>query len=129
MGDLARRAVERVLWRAGVTGDACARVAAELDAALESEGFSVLRLPPHKVDERLRCPVCGRLALTVPPYADYAGTVPLGAVPPYENVLGKPSYEVCSVCDFEFGNDDNPGTAPPQSFEDYRREREQQGNR
>ena len=75
--------------------------------------------------ERLRCPVCGEVSLSVPPYADYDGTVPSGAHPPYEDALGAPSYEVCPVCEFEFGNDDNPGTAAPQSFEDYRREWEQ----
>lgn len=80
-------------------------------------------LPP--TDERLRCPVCGEASLSVPPYADYTGTVPEGARPPYEAVLGRPSYEVCPVCEFEFGNDDNPGTAPPDSFDDYRREWEQ----
>jgi hypothetical protein len=29
---------------------------------------------------------------------------------------------VCACCGFEFGNDDNPGTAPPMTFEQYRRE-------
>jgi len=42
--------------------------------------------------------------------------------PPYEDLLGSPSYEVCPNCGFEFGNDDNPGTAAPSSFEDYRAE-------
>jgi len=42
--------------------------------------------------------------------------------PPYEELLGKPSYEVCPRCGFEFGNDDNPGTAAPMSFEQYREE-------
>ena len=41
--------------------------------------------------------------------------------------LGRPSYEVCPRCGFEFGNDDNPGTAPPASFEQYRREWEAEG--
>lgn len=41
--------------------------------------------------------------------------------PPYESTLGKPSYEVYPNCGFEFGNDDNPGTARPDSFEQYRR--------
>jgi hypothetical protein len=41
--------------------------------------------------------------------------------PPYEDVLGRPSYEVCPQCEFEFGNDDNPGTGHPVSFEEYRR--------
>jgi hypothetical protein len=42
--------------------------------------------------------------------------------PPYEDLLGSPSYEVCPNCGFEFGNDDKPGTAAPSSFEDYRAE-------
>jgi hypothetical protein len=41
-------------------------------------------------------------------------------IPPYAEQLGAPSYEVCPSCGFEFGNDDNPGTAPPSSFEEYR---------
>lgn len=40
--------------------------------------------------------------------------------PPYGNQLGRPSYEVCIRCAFEFGNDDDPGTAPGVSFEEYR---------
>jgi hypothetical protein len=43
-------------------------------------------------------------------------------VPPYEALLGRPSYEVCPSCGFEFGNDDNPGIGEPDSFESYRRE-------
>lgn len=72
-------------------------------------------------DPSLRCPVCGS-PLTVRPYADYTGTLPAGATPPYEDLLGQPSYEVCPTCEYEFGNDDNPGTAPPVSFEQYREE-------
>jgi hypothetical protein len=34
---------------------------------------------------------------------------------------------VCPRCGFEFGNDDNPGTAPPVSFEQYRLDWEQEG--
>jgi hypothetical protein len=30
-----------------------------------------------------------------------------------------PSYEVCPCCGFEFGNDDEPGTAPPITFEQF----------
>lgn len=44
----------------------------------------------------------------------------MALVPPYEDQLGRPSYEVCPCCGFEFGNDDNPGTAPPRSFSAYR---------
>jgi hypothetical protein len=49
--------------------------------------------------------------------------------PPYEELLGPPSYEVCLNCGFEFGNDDNPGTAEPLSFEYYRAEWEAGGRR
>jgi hypothetical protein len=34
---------------------------------------------------------------------------------------------VCPRCGFEFGNDDNPGTAEPLSFESYRAEWERNG--
>lgn len=73
------------------------------------------------MDPSRRCPVCGS-GLTDKPYADFDGTVPPGATPPYEDFLGKPSYEVCPGCEFEFGNDDNPGTAAPDSFDQYRDE-------
>lgn len=78
-------------------------------------------------DERLRCPVCGAAELSQPPYEDYPGSVPPGASPPYEDLWGRPSYEVCPSCGFEFGNDDNPGTAAASSFAEYRREWEQRG--
>lgn len=39
--------------------------------------------------------------------------------PPYLRYFGSPSYEVCACCGFEFGNDDDPGTAPPVSFSAY----------
>lgn len=68
------------------------------------------------------CPVCGSAELIVAPYETWPP--PEGQVlsPPYEDLLGPASYEVCPNCGYEFGNDDNPGTAPPQSFEDYRAE-------
>jgi hypothetical protein len=72
--------------------------------------------------------VCGAHELTVPPYAEYDGCLPKDASPPYEDLLGAPSYEVCPSCGFEFGNDDNPGAdAEPSSFEQYRQEWEAQG--
>jgi len=43
-------------------------------------------------------------------------------MPPYQLQYGQPSYEVCPCCGFEFGNDDEPGTARPTSFDDYRRD-------
>lgn len=68
------------------------------------------------------CPVCGAVELTVKPYEDWPVEDVETLTPPYEHVLGRPSYEVCPNCGFEFGNDDNPGTAAPQSFADYRAE-------
>lgn len=71
--------------------------------------------------ESLLCPVCG-FTLQLPPYSGYEGPASsaLPTEPPYEDFLGTPSYEVCRCCGFEFGNDDNPGTSSPESFEDYR---------
>lgn len=68
------------------------------------------------------CPVCTDTNLTAAPYAVWPPPVGVELQPPYEDALGRPSYEVCGRCGFEFGNDDNPGTAPPVSFEAYRRE-------
>lgn len=76
---------------------------------------------------RYTCPVCRRTGLTVRPYATWPPPEGVQLSPPYENMLGRPSYEVCPRCGFEFGNDDNPGTAEPVSFEDYRREWENDG--
>lgn len=71
----------------------------------------------------LQCPVCGSAELTVPPYETWPPPEGLELTPPYEDLLGRrPSYEVCPNCGFEFGNDDNPGTAAPSSFEAYRAE-------
>lgn len=75
----------------------------------------------------IQCPVCLSETLAVKPYAVWPPPTDLQLTPPYEDFLGLPSYEVCSRCGFEFGNDDNPGTAPPTSFEQYRREWELEG--
>lgn len=77
---------------------------------------------PLGVPTPFTCPVCGFEPLTARPYADYIGVVPDDATPPYEEYLGRSSYEVCPTCGFEFGNDDNPGTAAPASFSQYRAE-------
>ncbi len=66
------------------------------------------------------CPVCSYHDLTQAPYAVWPPPDGLVLHPPYEHQLGKPSYEVCPRCGFEFGNDDNPGTSAPTSFEQYR---------
>jgi hypothetical protein len=73
------------------------------------------------------CPVCGRRVLRTPPYARWPPPSDVTLVPPYEDELGEPSYEVCPSCGFEFGNDDNPGTAEPSSFEEYRQAWEEAG--
>lgn len=68
------------------------------------------------------CPVCSYPHLASAPYATWPPPEDLQLTPPYENQLGTPSYEVCPRCGFEFGNDDNPGTAEPSTFEEYRLE-------
>jgi hypothetical protein len=66
------------------------------------------------------CPICGSTELTVKPYETWPPPTGVQLTPPYATLLGRPSYEVCPSCGFEFGNDDDPGTAPPLSFEAYR---------
>lgn len=68
------------------------------------------------------CPVCNFATLTRPPYETWPPPPKVPLRPPYENQLGAPSYEECSICRFEFGAEDNPGTRPGQSFEEYRAE-------
>lgn len=74
------------------------------------------------------CPVCAYPGLDAPPYAIWPPPEGIPLKPPYEAMLGDPSYDVCPRCGFEFGNDDNPGTADPSSFEQYREEWEASGS-
>ena len=74
------------------------------------------------------CPVCGYAGLKVMPYGVWPPPVDAELSPPYDESLGRPSYEVCARCRYEFGNDDNPGTAQPVSFEEYRAEWEARGS-
>jgi hypothetical protein len=74
------------------------------------------------------CPVCGFPGLTTKPYEQWPPPDEIELSPPYEDFLGRPSYEVCPRCGFEFGNDDNPGTGAPRSFENYRKEWESRGS-
>ena len=74
------------------------------------------------------CPVCGYDGLTTPPYRTWPPPTDVVLRPPYEDALGQPSYEVCPRCGFEFGNDDNPGTGAPESWEEYRRDWEAHGS-
>ncbi len=66
------------------------------------------------------CPCCGYRGLAHPPYRGLGEVSAVrGLKPPYEQYFGDPSYDVCACCGFEFGNDDNPGTGAPASFEEY----------
>lgn len=69
------------------------------------------------------CPCCGYYGLSVQAYANLPPP-PWGDLgpPPYEQSYGLPSYDVCPCCGFEFGNDDNPGTAVGSSFAAYLRD-------
>jgi hypothetical protein len=66
------------------------------------------------------CPVCGYDCLTLKPYENWPPPPGVILTPPYEDLLGRSSYDVCPSCGFEFGNDDNPGTTEPSSFEPCR---------
>jgi DNA-directed RNA polymerase subunit RPC12/RpoP len=71
--------------------------------------------------ELYACPVCGHVGLDVKPYASWPPPDGVVLQPPYANQLGRPSYDVCVRCSFEFGNDDDPGEgAEADSFESYR---------
>jgi len=68
----------------------------------------------------------GRFKLAVPPYESWPPPAGAHISPPYEEVLGPPSYEVCPNCGFEFGFDDNAGASSnAYSFEVYRKNWEQ----
>jgi hypothetical protein len=74
----------------------------------------------HMVVVKHCCPCCGYEGLEVPAYR-HLGPPPWFHIgpPPYERWYGDPSYEVCACCGFEFGNDDNPGTSAPVTFEEH----------
>lgn len=87
------------------------------------------RHPPYQaVSTMYECPVCGYPGLRTKPYERWPPPEDVEIFPPYEEFLGRPSYEVCPRCGFEFGNDDNPGASPPVSSEQYRREWELEGS-
>lgn len=69
---------------------------------------------------KFKCPVCKYPDLRVKPYEIWPPPPGIKMSPPYEEFLGRPSYEVCPKCGFEFGFDDNPGNGVPDSFEAYR---------
>ena len=72
------------------------------------------------ISDSFTCPCCGYNGLERPAYSRLSNVWSTRfIIPPYELYFGEPSYEVCSCCGFEFGNDDNPGTSSPVSFEQY----------
>lgn len=76
----------------------------------------------HVRNARVRVPCGGSAELAVQPHETWPPPTGAPPAPPYEDFLGRPSYEVCPNCGFEFGNDDNPGTGSPVSFEEFRAE-------
>src|SRR5262245_11884475 len=69
------------------------------------------------------CPCCGYQGLGKPAYRLLGPTTraEIGP-PPLGPWYGMPYYEVCDCCGFEFGFDDEPGTGPGVSFDEYRHE-------
>jgi rubredoxin len=68
------------------------------------------------------CPVCGYAGLDVNPYENMPSVTEIdwSLKPPYTQHWGKASYEVCSCCGFEYGNDDDGMDAASNfSFQDY----------
>lgn len=66
------------------------------------------------------CPVCGYDKLDTSPYEKgIEFPVDENLTPPYSKYFGEPSYDICSCCGFEFGNDDEPGTTTGVKFMDY----------
>jgi len=79
-------------------------------------------LSDERISDRVRVSGVRLRGLTVKPYETWPPPDAVTLTPPYEDFLGRPSYEVCPNCGFEFGNDDNPCTAAPVSFAEYRAE-------
>ena len=73
-------------------------------------------------NKRYTCPCCGFPGLDVLPYERASGVGLIrGVAPPYSKLFGKPTYDCCSCCGFEFGGDDGeqyPGVES-ESFESY----------
>jgi len=76
-----------------------------------------------------KCPVCQFVGLDSQPYAIWPPPAGLAITPPYAEWLGRATYEVCPMCEFEFGNDDDPGPGvDPVSFTEYRADWESRGS-
>lgn len=107
-----RPIVNSVQWSGNI-----APYAAVLPTSRMIRDIGSLRTPAHT------CPVCGFRGLAQAPYAKLVPLpVPEHLSPPYSRHFGMPSYEVCDCCGFEFGNDDEPGTATPVTFSEYRKQ-------
>ena len=72
------------------------------------------------MSEKYICPCCGYPELEGPAYGIVTSPpFPKDMMPPYHKHLGEASYDVCDCCGFEFGNDDEPGTANASTFDEY----------
>ncbi len=102
-----------------------------LPAELRSGEVAIVRSGTQLLDliqERVwACPVCFEPVLSARPYERWPPDDLLALTIPYVDSLGSPSYEVCPSCGFEFGFDDDPGTAPGVSFQEYREQWVDQG--
>lgn len=70
------------------------------------------------------CPVCGYPGLDTNPYKNMPEITPefYNLTPPYEPHFGTASYDVCSCCSFEYGNDDSDWfgeQSNASSFQDF----------
>lgn len=87
------------------------------EVAIVATGSQLLDL----IQERIwACPVCFEPVLSTRPYEKWPPDDVAGLEPPYVESLGAPSDEVCPSCGFEFGVDDDLGTAPGVSFSEFR---------
>jgi transposase len=71
-----------------------------LDRVLTQKGARCVRSPnQHRVhtDGTFRCPVCGSAELAAPPYESWPPPPAMELTPPYEDLLGSPSYEVSQL--------------------------------
>ncbi len=64
------------------------------------------------MNEFYYAPCCGAKLESAPysnikPGIKYDGKIIESLSPPYESVLGEPSYNICKGCSFEFGTDDD----------------------
>lgn len=90
--------------------DQAIEILRQLEPNLTSQGFdfeSRAALGEHT------CPVCGLKGLELKPYENFPEISPsvYQMAPPYSLIWGKPSFEICPCCGFQFGVDDDHGVS------------------